>query len=202
MFVNKCVKINKLKKENKEENESMMLELLFVFILNVFGSTMKVLNTILISKKIMKPVYIIMFLDAIVFMLGIKLVTEGESFTLILAFAFGKVIGAYFANILEDRLALGILEVAIYSSVVEAKQLADILREMGYGVTTVKGYGFNGKPRFEVNVTIQRKELKLLKNVLKQVGYEEAVMIIRELKSVSGKIKTRHNKENLEQFDT
>lgn len=163
---------------------------LAVFFLNIAASTMGVLNTILISKKIMKPVYFVMFIDAIVFTTGIKLVSNGDSFYFILAFAAGKVIGAFLANKIEDKLALGLLEVTVFAKPDKAFLIADALREMGYGVTTMKGYGQDGNIRFSVEVTIKRKEYDLLKSILEKYGYNDAAMVIKEIKKVSGKIKT------------
>lgn len=169
----------------------MFLGVLTVFLLNVAASTMGVLNTLLISKKVMKPVYIIMFVDAIVFTTGLKMVSNGDSFLFVIAYACGKVMGAYFANKIEDKIALGISEIVIFEKGEKALYLADILREKGYSVTTTKGYGLNGNPRFSVSVTLQRKEMKTLKETLDTYGYDEATMIVRDVKGVSGKIKER-----------
>jgi uncharacterized protein YebE (UPF0316 family) len=170
----------------------MLLGVLSVLVLNIISSTTGVLNTILISKRIMKPVYIVMFFDAIVFTTGIRLVSNGKSFYFILAYACGKVIGAFVANKIEEKLALGILEVSVYAKPEKAFVLADGLREMGYGVTTVKGYGAEAVPRFTIDITIKRKELNLLKAILIKHGYNEATMVVKEIRNVSGKIKTTH----------
>lgn len=179
----------------------MILSLLIVFLLNIVASTMKVLNTIFISKKIMKPVYVIMFVDAILFTVGLKMVTNGESFLFILAFAFGKITGVYIANILEDKIAIGTLEVSFYANGEKAIEIADTLRHLGYGVTTLKGYGINGTPRYLLDITIERKELPLLKNIFKKFGYDNATMVIREIKGFSGKIKTTQNKDINDPYD-
>jgi len=173
----------------------MLVGIISVFLLNIAASTMGVLNTLLISKKIMKPVYFIMFIDAIVFTTGIKMVSNGDSFYFVLAFAAGKVIGAFCANKIEDKLALGVLEVSVFANGTKAKKMADSLRTIGYSVTTMKGYGLNGKPRFTVNITIQRKELKLLKEILHKYKDRDVTMVIKEIKGVTGKIKTSFEKE-------
>ena len=167
----------------------MLIDLLIIFTLNIIASSMKVLNTMFISKKIMKPVYITMFIDACVFTYALKLITDGESILFVLVFAFGKVLGAYLANLLEDKMAIGILEVSLYLNSKKALKIADTLRDMGYGVTTMKGYGSNGNPRFMLDITLERKELPLLKEFLSKWGHNNATMVIRDVKGVSGKIK-------------
>lgn len=169
----------------------MLLDLIVIFTLNIISSSMKVLNTMFISKKVMQPVYITMFIEACVFSYALKMITEGESFFFILVFAFGKVVGAYIANAIEDKIAIGILEVSLYVNGRKALKIADTLRNMGYSVTTMKGYGFNGNPRFLLDIAIERKDFPLLKIFLANNGYDEATMVIRDLKGVSGKIKTK-----------
>lgn len=168
-----------------------MITILIVFALNVVASTMGVMNTILISKKIMKPVYIIMFVDAIVFTTGLKMVSNGDSFWFIIAYALGKVTGAFCANKIEEKLALGYSEIVIFEKGDKAINIADCLRAQGYDVTTTKGYGINGSPRFCISINVSRKELKDLKFELNKIGYSDATMITRDVKNVSGKIKER-----------
>lgn len=172
----------------------MILELLLVFGLNLIASTMKILNTMFISKKVMKPVYVTLFIDACVFTYALKLVTSGDNFLFILTFAFGKMAGGYFANIVEDKMAIGNLEVSLYSNNKKAYELADTLRSSGFGVTTILGHGMKGKTRISLQITLKRKELSLLKEIVEEFGYEDATMVVREIKDVTGKIKLGQEK--------
>lgn len=173
----------------------MIVDLLIIFMLNIVASAMKVLNTMFISKKIMKPVYITTFIDACVFSYGLKMISEGDNLLFILVFALGKVLGAYLANVLEEKMAIGLLEVSLYANGRKALKLADTLRELGFSVTTLKGYGINGNTRFMLDIALERKDLPLLKEVLAKYGFDEATMVIRDINSVSGKFKT-NNIEN------
>lgn len=171
----------------------MWQNLVVVFLANVISNSLSTLKTLFISKKIMKPVYLIVFLDAIIFISGFKIVTQENSVWFVLAFALGKVIGVYIADLIENKIALGTLEVVIYAKKEKAIKIADTLRNMGYTVTTHVGYGLQGNKRFCVAILIDRKEYFVLKDILKKFGYTEATMFVREIKHFSGKITPNGN---------
>lgn len=166
----------------------MWTTLFIVFLLNVVSNTLGTLKTLFLSKKIMKPAYVVTFVDSIVFAYGFKMVATEDSFWLIIAFSLGKVVGAYIADILDNKLAFGLIEVTLYAKANRAHRLADSLRDLGYSVTTVKGYGFKGHERYEVNLMIKRKELTFIREFLGKNGVEDATLVIREISSVAGKI--------------
>jgi uncharacterized protein YebE (UPF0316 family) len=166
-----------------------MVGILTIFFLNVFASGMKVMNTMFISRKIMKPVYLILFVDAIIFTYAIKVVTQGGSFYFIFAFALGRVVGAFIADKIENKMAIGILEVTVFTSEEKGVIIADTLRSLGYWVSSMVSFGVQGKKRITLDITVQRKELALVKEIFAKYGYTEASMVIRELKTISGKLK-------------
>jgi len=162
--------------------------ILFVFLLNTIGETMKIMQTIFISKKIMKPVYFMIFIDSIIFTTGMKLVTQGNNFEFIIAYALGKVIGAAIGSKIEEKIALGLIEVTIFAKKEKAKFIADRIRELGFSVTTHKGYGMNGNERFTIVIHMKRKDMSIIESILSEYGYNDATMVIKDLKAVSGKI--------------
>lgn len=164
------------------------MELLLIGLLAIIGESMKTMRTILLSKKIMKPVMYIVFVDAIIFSTGIKLISEGDSMLFTLLYATGKSIGIKVGDLIETKLAIGILEVKIYTKKEKMKVIADTLRSLGFSVTGLRGYGMKGEPRYILEITLARKDLSLLKEVLFKFGYTDATMVITEVKSVSGKI--------------
>lgn len=165
----------------------MVLTLLIVFILNVLSSTLGSLKTIFIAKKVMKPAYIVIMIDSIIFAYAFKMVATEDSFWIIISYSFGKVVGAYLADYIDDKLAFGLSEVSIYATREKAMFLADSLRDLGFSVTTIKGYGYHGRERFEVNIALKRKELGIVKNFLISQGYDNASWIIKDISSYSGK---------------
>ena len=49
-----------------------------------------------------------------------------------------------------------------------------------------------------MNITIARKEMDFLVELLKKYGYDKATMIVKEVKSVNGKVKI-HKKDEFSQ---
>lgn len=165
----------------------MLITLIIVFCLNVISNTLGTLKTIFIAKKIMKPAYLVIFVDSIVFAYGFKMIATENSFWLIIAFSAGKVVGAYIADVIDSKMAFGLLEVTIYAKKEKALEMADALRNIGFSVTTVKGYGMHGHDRFEVNIALKRKEFELIHEFLKKYGYTNTTMLVREISSFTGK---------------
>ena len=58
---------------------------------------------------------------------------------------------------IEEKVAMGIIELTINKHMDDGVVLADELREKGYSVTTFKGYGINGSERTILNVIAPRK---------------------------------------------
>jgi len=173
----------------------MFIYVMSIFIINALSNCLGTLKTIFISRNVKTPVYIVTAIDALVFAFVVKSISNGDNTITILAFVLGKVVGVYIGQVIDKKLGLGILDIYVYAKEEKAKSLADKLRDVGYSITTQKGYGFNGNKRYTVNVTIARKELDFLIELLGKYGFDKATMIIKEVKLVNGKIKI-HKKVN------
>jgi len=163
--------------------------LVIIFALNFIGNSLNTLKTIFLAKNINKPTYIIVFIEAAIFFSSINQVAQGDGFLYLLTFALGKTAGTWAGNFIENRIALGFVEISIFAAAEKAKSAADAIRKKGYSVTTYKGYGYNGRPSFEVNITINRKELPALQELFAEFELDNASMVIREVSAVSGNIK-------------
>lgn len=168
----------------------------FIFFLNLISNCLGTLKTIFISKQLGKITYWLVAVDSLLFAVVLKAISSGDNFISILAFVLGKVIGSMLADYIEEKLALGLLEVSIYAKEEKAIEIADFLRSLGYSVTNFKGYGIEGKERFMITITIARKEMSLLKNILKKYNLINPNMIIKEIKSIQGNINPYAIKNN------
>lgn len=155
------------------------------------SDTLATLKTIFVAKRILQPVYIIVFINALVFVMVIsKIVTTEEGMYYALAFAVGKSLGVLFGGIIENKMALGIMEANIFfNNKVKMINTADGLREEGYSVNTYDAHGFTGRKRYIVEVTLRRKSLSNLKKILKGEEDEDPTMTIKEVNNVHGKIR-------------
>ncbi|ADO59403.1 DUF5698 domain-containing protein [Paenibacillus polymyxa] len=167
----------------------LILELLGVIAVNALSNSIGTLKTIFISKKYLKPAYVITFLDAIIFATALKQIASGNGVEFLIAFAIGKVIGVYLADVVENRLALGILETEIFLNDKDRMiEVADTLRDKGYTVNTFVSYGYKGVKRYKVDVTILRKEFPVLERILKEFNIENPTMQVKDISNIHGKI--------------
>lgn len=174
-------------------NKEIIIASILIFLVNVLSNSIGTLKTIFIAKKF-KQVYFVTFLDSLIFIITMKLSLSNNNMLSFIAFALGKTVGAILANIIEERIALGIYEVTIYANKDTAIPIADELRDNGYSVTNIKGFGMNGNERFLIQITIERKDLNKIKNYLEKYNYSDATMTIKELDKIGGKLIKRISK--------
>ena len=168
---------------------NMALELFLIMIVMTISNTAGTLRTIFTARKFLKPVYIIVFIDAVIFAAVISKVTAGGEYLYILAFAIGKVLGVFVGGIIEEKIALGIIEADIMvNNKDKMKMISDTLRENGFSVNTIVTYGIQGSKRYVIEVTAKRKEIRQIKKLLANLNYENPTMVIKEVSNISGKI--------------
>ena len=169
----------------------LILTLMGLFMITSFTNVLATLKTILISKKIMNPVYFVVFIDAMIFATVLTKITSSEGFQFTIAYACGRTFGVFVGGKLEERLALGIIEVDVFlKNKTKMVNIAEQLRKEGYTVNNFLARGMNGEPRHKVEVGMKRKELKVLEGILLENGVEEPTLKIKNLSKVSGKITT------------
>lgn len=168
---------------------ALLLQLFGLVLINAVSNTVGTLKTIFSTKRFVKPLYVVTFIDAVIFATIMKQIASGNGLYFILAFAIGKVIGVYFADKLETKMALGILEIDFYlNNKQKMIDIADSLREMGYSVNTSIIYGNKGLKRYRIEVTMLRKEVPVLHAVLRKHDYEDPTLSVKEVSKVQGKI--------------
>ena len=169
----------------------MFIEVLIIIIIMAVANCLGTLKTIFVSKKFLHPVYLIVFVDAVIFAMVItKVVAEEQGLYYVAAFALGKSIGVYLAGLVENRAALGLLEADIYfNDKSKMSYLADQLRRAGYSVNTHVAFGFSGKKRYIVETILKRKNLKTFKKFVESEKGKEPTMVIREINNVYGRLR-------------
>ncbi|SDY80633.1 Uncharacterized protein YebE, UPF0316 family [Proteiniborus ethanoligenes] len=175
---------------------NLMFALIGLFLVTAFTNVLATLKTILMSKKIMNPVYLLVFADAMIFATILSKVTSSEGLQFTIAYALGKTVGVFIGNKIEDRLALGILEVDLFlndkSKVIE---ISKRLRETGYTVNNSLVRGNNEEKRYQIEVIIKRKEFKILESIMKEFGVVNPTLKVKTLSKVDGKITITRLKE-------
>ncbi len=170
---------------------NVLITLLGLFLITSLTNILATLKTMLISKKIMNPVYLLVFIDAMIFATVVSKVTSSKGIHFTIAYALGKTLGVFIGGKLEDRLALGILEVDLFlNDKNKMIKIAEKLREVGYTVNNFVARGNKGDIRYKVEVVIKRKEFKIFEDILDEYGVSNPTIKIKNLSKVNGKITT------------
>jgi len=164
----------------------IIIDLGIIFGLNVFSTCMGNLKTTFLAQKTIKPVYLITFIDALVFVYAFKLIASSSGYGYILAFALGRISGVFLASKIEKKLAFGLLEINVYKHPAPGKILADTLRDQGYSVTTTLGYGMGGKERLILTTILPRKQFPDFHGIMEQNG--KVNMSVKSITKTYGKV--------------
>ncbi|ABR47174.1 conserved hypothetical protein [Alkaliphilus metalliredigens QYMF] len=162
----------------------LVLGYLFIFVARVTDVGMGTVRMIMVVKGKRIQAAAIGFVESIIYILAIGKVLEAlDNPVNILVYATGFAAGNYVGIYIEERMALGniIAQVMCDHNVM---QLVDLLRDAGFGVTVVEGYGRTGI-RHLLNVSLQRKNLSKLYNVLDTHDHK-AFITVTDARSIRG----------------
>ena len=175
--------------------QQVIFAIVGLFLITALTNILATLRTILTSKNIMNPVYILSFADAIIFAATISKVSSSDGLHYTISYALGRTLGVYIGNKLEEKLALGILEVDVFLSDKDKMIIvAEELRNEGYTVNNYLARGNNGERRYKIEVVIKRKEFKILQEILNECGVIEPTLKVKSLNSITGKITSTRSK--------
>lgn len=163
-----------------------IIDLLIIFVLNVFSTCLSNLKTTFLAQKTIKPVYMITFIDAMVFVYTCKLTANSSGYGYILAFALGRILGVFIASKIENKLAIGLLEINVFKHPEPGEILTDSLRDRGYSVTTTLGYGIEGKERLILTTILPPKQFPYFQGIIEHDG--KVNMSVKSITKTYGKV--------------
>ncbi|MBU5674920.1 hypothetical protein KQI88_00635 [Alkaliphilus sp. MSJ-5] len=171
--------------------KEIIFSLVGLFLITSLTNVLATLKTMLMSKNIMNPVYVLVFIDSMIFATIVSKVTSSNGIHFTISYALGKTAGVIIGGIIEDRLALGILEVDLFlSNKNKMMKIAEKLRIEGYTVNNFRAQGNNEDTRYKVEVVIKRKEFHVFQDILNECGVSNPTLKIKNLSKVNGKITT------------
>ncbi len=175
--------------------KEIIVALVGLFLITSLTNILATLKTLLIAKRIMNPVYLVVFVDAMIFAIVVTKLTSSTGMHFIITYALGRTLGVFIGGKLESILALGILEVDIFlNNKNKMIKLAEELRTEGYTVNNFLARGNHGDRRYKVEVVIKRKEFKVLEDIMDNCGVTNPTLKIKNLSKVYGKITTTRTK--------
>ena len=163
----------------------LAITFLAVVLINVLGT----LKTVFLVQKQYKVLYLVLFIDSMLFVLVMGKVLGGDGIVWAVLYALGRVLGASIANIVDNRLALGKVLIGVFiSNVSKARAIRDLLGKKGYSVNMVEVEGYMGIKRYKLEVMIARKEIESAYKILETQGYDRPTLAVQDLGHIAGKI--------------
>jgi uncharacterized protein YebE (UPF0316 family) len=136
-----------------------------IFLLRICDMSMDTLRVLFVVRGKKLLVWILGFLQSLIFVIAIGSVLTGEANYLNIAgYAMGFATGNIVGMLIEERLAIGHTLVTIISSN-RGALLAEKIRASGYAVTEIAGRGKNGTV-FELHANILRKDVDRLETIV------------------------------------
>lgn len=142
------------------------------------------MRTILTLKGYRYVAAVVSFLEVLIYVVGLGMVMSSlDHIQNVFAYAFGFSIGIIVGMKIEEKLALGYTVVNVTTSHYEA-DMAQQLRDLGYGVTHYAGRGRDGDRLIMQILTPRRYEIKLI-DTIKQLD-DKAFVIAYEPRTIHG----------------
>lgn len=158
---------------------------LFIFFARVFDVSLATFRTLMVVQGRKVPAAIIGFFEVSIYITALsKVVSSLDNPFNLLAYGLGFACGNYVGITIENKIALGNLAVQIILKKSGNKELMEVLRENGFGVTVIVGQGLEGTKDI-LSVAINRKDL----NNLKKIVYEydkNAFITVNNINPISG----------------
>ena len=157
-------------------------EAALIFGLRVLGIAVSTVATIMTVQGRRVPAVAAGFVSALVYVVAIgKVVSNMDNIWNIMAYSGGFAVGTLIGMAWEQRLALGFTEVRIISTE-KGAELADALRQAGFGATELYGHGRESAVSI-VEAIVPRKNVDTVLGIAKSAD-EKAIVTVTEARTV------------------
>lgn len=168
----------------------LILGSLFIFLARVTDVSMATIRTLMIVRG--KGLYAAMigFFEVIIYILALSRVVNSLDKPLnLIVYALGFSTGNYLGSYLEEKMALGNISAQIIPTV-NSLELADDLREEGFGVTVIEGMGKAGLKKLLL-VSLKRRDLHRLLDMIEEIDKDSFITIMDARTTRGGYFKKR-----------
>lgn len=143
---------------------------LFIFVARVIDMSLDVIRILMLTKGRKVAASIVGFFEISVFIVALNEVLKGglDDPGKILAYASGFAMGNFVGSMIEERLAMGYVSVQVFPPPQLSQRFVTVLRQEGFGVTTVTGMGRDGE-RIILFLMLKRKDAKKALNILDEI---------------------------------
>jgi uncharacterized protein YebE (UPF0316 family) len=157
---------------------------LLIFVLRIIDVSLATLRILLTMRDQRKVVPIIGFFEALVWVFALGTAIQNLSSPLhILGYGTGFAAGTVVGLWIEGKLALGLATIRIIArDAVKGEEMADTLRERGYGVTEFAGEGRNGKVQVIYMIVKRRQAATVIREV--EIMDKDAFITVEEPRAI------------------
>ncbi|MDI9533283.1 MAG: DUF2179 domain-containing protein [Bacteroidota bacterium] len=159
---------------------------LFIFLARIFDVSLGTLRIIFVTKGMRIIAPLVGFFEVLIWLLAIsRIMQDLDNWVSYIAYAGGFATGNFVGMYLEERLAIGHEMIRVITRK-DATSLIEKLRDMGYGVTSVKAEGIEG----EVAIIYIIARRRLIGEVLDKINYfnPRALYTVESIKYVNKEI--------------
>ena len=155
----------------------LLLSGIFIFFARVIDMSLATFRILLIMRGRSLAASLIGFLESGLYIVALTVVVKNINSPLsILLYAAGFGVGTYTGSFIEERVALGYVNVQIIS-IDSHESMQTRLREEGFGVTSLEGYGKDGAHSI-LNVLLKRRDLP---RIMELVNSEDKKLLYQSL---------------------
>ena len=163
---------------------SLIILPIIIFLARVMDVSLGTLRIVFISqgRKLLAP--LVGFFEILIWLIAMgQIFSNLTNFIYYIAYAGGFAMGNYMGLILESKISLGLLSVQLIVRE-NPEKLVNILKDMGYSLTTMTAEGQKGLVKI-VLLVIKRKNLPKILEIVRS-NNPKAFISIEQVKSVSG----------------
>jgi uncharacterized protein YebE (UPF0316 family) len=132
---------------------------LLIFLMRICDVSLDTMRIIFMTKGYRNIAPIIGFFEILIWIVAITRIMENlNNWVTYVAYAAGFATGNYVGMLLDEKLAIGHELIRVITKI-ESHDLADALRQAGFGVTSVKANGMQGEVGIHY-IIVNRKNLK------------------------------------------
>lgn len=147
-------------------NHQEIITMILIFFARITDVSLGTMRIILISRGYRYVAPLIGFVEILIWLMAITEVMKNlNSMTSYLIFAAGFATGNYVGMLIESKIAIGYQSIRIITTE-KMMLLPMVLRDQGFGVTTVKAQGAKGEVMIIFTVVPRRKTSEVLETVL------------------------------------
>jgi uncharacterized protein YebE (UPF0316 family) len=157
-----------------------------IFFAKLIEVTIATLRNVLINRGQRKIGAVLAFFEVLIWLFVVSIVLNDitSDFFKVFVYCFAFACGNFLGSVLEEKLAIGMSVMEVYVMREAAGQLADALRQDGFGVTTIDSHGKENEMVI-MKVYLKRKQIKEATALIKDIS-PAAIITVGDIKRISG----------------